>query len=398
MVYLIGTGERWALVDAGWPGDGPRISEAAERIFGPGAAAAAILLTHAHPDHEGDALALARGWGCPVYLGTGELPTARRDFEHMLATAMPLDRWLVLPIMGLLGRRRRQRIFDRASLAPVAQGIEPGTGVPGVAGWECIPSLGHTSGHVSYYRPADRVLLSGDALVTTKIDTITNLLLRCEGLSGPPWYTTWDGPAAATSIARLAELRPTVLGGGHGRPLTGPDTADQIDAFARHLPAARTRKARPLRPNPEPLEQAVTVVNEARIGREPAVVFDYLTDLTREPEWNPKLLAVTPLTSPPLAPGSQFQARFPRPVGPSTITYDQVQRPDRWHTHSKSRWLDVQLTGRISGSDADSHVTLTTRMLPRGPLLLLRPILARTMKRSWDQHLARVRAILEPDS
>ena len=85
---------------------------------------------------------------------------------------------------------------------------------------------------MSIFRPRDRVLLSGDALVTAKIDTITNLLLGRTGLSRPPWYTTWDRDQATASIAKLATLAPAVVAGGHGFPLTGPDTAAQVGAFA----------------------------------------------------------------------------------------------------------------------------------------------------------------------
>ena len=39
-------------------------------------------------------------------------------------------------------------------------------------------------------------------------------------VAGPPWYTTWDWPAAKRSVGALAKLEPQVLLPGHGRPLT----------------------------------------------------------------------------------------------------------------------------------------------------------------------------------
>ena len=231
VVYLIRSMPGWTLVDAGWVGDGERIAAAVARVIGD-ADPVGILLTHAHPDHEGDCLALARKWQCPVWLSPGEFGIACRDFDAMVATAMPLDRWMILPIMRLLGRRRRQALFARTSLAPVAREFNPGAGLPGLPDWECIPTPGHTSGHVSFFRPRDRVLLSGDALVTVKIDTVTNLLLGRVGLSRPPWYTTWNRIQATASIATLAALAPNVVAGGHGSPLTGADTAAVVAAFA----------------------------------------------------------------------------------------------------------------------------------------------------------------------
>lgn len=231
VVYLIRSRPGWTLVDAGWVGDGDRIAAAVAGVSGP-ENPVGILLTHAHPDHEGDCLGLSRRWNCPVWLSPDEYRIACRDFDAMLTTAMPLDRWVILPIMRLLGRRKREELFARTSLAGVARSFDPDSGVPGLPDWECIPSPGHTSGHISLFRASDRVLVSGDALVTVKIDTITNLLLRRSGLSRPPWYTTWNRDQATASIAKLATLEPTVIAGGHGMPLTELDTTAQLRSFA----------------------------------------------------------------------------------------------------------------------------------------------------------------------
>lgn len=237
VVYLVRSDDRWALVDAGWAGDGDRIAAAVDSVLGPGTVPSAILLTHAHPDHEGDALALARRWRCPVLLGPGELPIAARDLGAMHASAPPLDRWVVLPIIRMLGRRRREALFAKASLAEVARGLVPDAPVPGFPDWVTISTPGHTAGHVSFFRPTDRVLLSGDALVTTRIDTLRHLLLRRPGLSGPPWYTTWSRRSMHASVQAVAALRPTVLGGGHGDPLVGTGTAQAVAAFADAMTA-----------------------------------------------------------------------------------------------------------------------------------------------------------------
>jgi glyoxylase-like metal-dependent hydrolase (beta-lactamase superfamily II) len=159
----------------------------------------------------------------------------------MRETAMPLDRWLVLPMMRAMGARRRQAVFDSATLAGVVRVFDPSMNIPGLPGWVCVPTPGHTVGHVSFFRAADRVLISGDALVTAKIDTVASLLLGRNGLSGPPWYTTWNSIAAHASIKTLAALKPQVLAGGHGSPLSGPGTTEAINDFAQRN-AAPTRR------------------------------------------------------------------------------------------------------------------------------------------------------------
>ena len=95
-----------------------------------------------------------------------------------------------------------------------------------------MPTPGHTPGHVSFFRPSDRVLISGDALVTLQVNSIPGIVLQRAGLSGPPWYTTWDRRAAKGSITALSHLDPTVVAGGHGTPLRRAATASIVRAFA----------------------------------------------------------------------------------------------------------------------------------------------------------------------
>ena len=233
VVYFVRSGPSWVLIDAGWANDASRIERAAGSLFGGDSRPAAILLTHCHPDHAGSALPLALAWDCAVYVHPAELPIATGDFAAMVATAGPLDRWVVLPLLRAMGKRRREAVFAQSSLSEVARTFEPEAGVPGLPGWECIPTPGHTPGHVSYFRPGDRALITGDALVTLRLNSWSGLFLGRPGLSGPPWYTTWSRRAARESVERLARLEPTVLAGGHGKPMTGPGTAAAVRAFAR---------------------------------------------------------------------------------------------------------------------------------------------------------------------
>jgi glyoxylase-like metal-dependent hydrolase (beta-lactamase superfamily II) len=161
-----------------------------------------------------------------------ELPLATGDFSALTAYAGPLDRWLVLPLMHFMGRRRREAMLARSSLRGIARAFEPVTRVPGLPGWQCIPTPGHTPGHVSFFRATDHVLITGDAIVTRELNSLSGLALQRNGLSGPPWYTTWSWPAAKESVARLARLEPTVLAGGHGTPMTGAETTGAVSAFA----------------------------------------------------------------------------------------------------------------------------------------------------------------------
>jgi glyoxylase-like metal-dependent hydrolase (beta-lactamase superfamily II) len=244
--YFVRSGSSWVLIDTGWASDGPRLERAAASLCDRAVRPTAILLTHCHPDHSGAALYLARAWHCAVYMHPKELPIATGDFKVMQAWAAPVDRWIVLPLMQALGTRRREAILRGSSLGDLARAFEPSGEIPFLPDWQCVPTPGHTPGHVAYFRPGDRVLISGDAIVTLKVNSLVGLVLQRPGLSAPPWYTTWNGRAAAASIQFLARLEPTVLATGHGKPMIGVETAASLHEFARvqHL-ALKIEACRP---------------------------------------------------------------------------------------------------------------------------------------------------------
>lgn len=233
--YAIATPAAWVLVDTGWAGDAERVRSAVSAVFGPGARPVQILLTHCHPDHSGAAPALARLWDCPVYMDREEIPIAQGDFDAMVATAHPLDRWVALPVMRAMGRRRREAVLATGRLGSFACALQADGSVPQLPGWQWVATPGHTPGHVSFYRSEDGVLISGDALLTVRLDTVRGLLLPRPGMAGPPWYTTWSRAAAVRSIRTLAALKPAVLLPGHGEPATSNTLADELDSWSARL-------------------------------------------------------------------------------------------------------------------------------------------------------------------
>lgn len=254
-VYLVRCGSSWVLIDTGSANCGGQIQVAADFLFGPRAAPEAILLTHDHPDHAGSTRELAQKWGCPVYLHPDELPLAIVDEPAFFSTYRgyttssghwtppPLDRWIVLPVMHLVPRRRRVAMLSDASFGDAARALDPSAGVPGLPDWRCIPTPGHTPGHVAFFRPADRVLIAGDAVVTVNLNSPRAFLRwargRCEQrLSGPPWYTTWSWRHAKESVAFVERLGPLVVGSGHGLPMSGVGVTQALRGLADRYGAA----------------------------------------------------------------------------------------------------------------------------------------------------------------
>ena len=229
-VYLVRSGPGWALIDAAWPHRGQLIKAAAESLFGAGTRPSAILLTHIHPDHSGSALELARMWDLPVYVHPDEMVLAPGGYLPEYGN--PLDRWLVAPVLRLVPRRAVEASRKRSSLEGTARAFDPAAGVPGLLDWQAVPTPGHTPGHVAFFRPEDRVLITGDAVLTVNLSSVRDLLAGEHRVSGPPRISTWDWPAARHSVVALSRLSPDVLACGHGRPMTGPRAAADLASFA----------------------------------------------------------------------------------------------------------------------------------------------------------------------
>jgi glyoxylase-like metal-dependent hydrolase (beta-lactamase superfamily II) len=247
-VYFVQSGSSWVLIDAASANCGRLIRKTAESLFGTNTRPASILLTHDHPDHAGSALELARMWNCPVYVHPDELPlVAIEDLSTIEKYANPLDRWIVLPLLRAMPRWRVEAMLSSASIKDVVRAFNPSAAVPSLPDWECIPTPGHTPGHVAFFRTSDRVLITGDAIVTVNLNSFWGFLLwglrlNKQRVSGPPWYSTWNWQAAKESVTALAGLEPRVLAPGHGVPMSGDEIARELRAFADHFSGPATEK------------------------------------------------------------------------------------------------------------------------------------------------------------
>lgn len=230
-VYFVRSGSSWTLVDAGSPGCAPDILRAAESLFGVGSVPASILITHDHPDHVGALRDLVATWDCPAWVHPDELVMVRGDMAAFRQYGHPLDRWVIVPALRLVGKKRADAIVAKSSVADLVQALDPAAAPPGLPDWEAVPSSGHTPGHVAFFRRSDRVLISGDALLSVKLTSLVGFLTEKQTVSGPPWYVTWDRRTARATVVELAALEPAVLGGGHGVPMSGPELSRQLEAL-----------------------------------------------------------------------------------------------------------------------------------------------------------------------
>lgn len=246
-VYIVRSGDSWVLVDTGWPGSGPAIRTAAASVVGADSPPAAILLTHLHPDHTGGVRELATGWGAPVRVHPDELPAAA---GYVPEFANPMDRRVIIPVLDRLPRRLRERVDAGADLTDLVRALDPARPPPGLPDWRCVAVPGHTPGSLGFHRPADGVLVSGDALLTVDLHAPGRVLRAAvAGMGAGPWrlsdplrFTSWDQAAVERSLTALADLGPRAVLPGHGRPVVGPAVGPALRAVVSG--AGRPRRGR----------------------------------------------------------------------------------------------------------------------------------------------------------
>jgi glyoxylase-like metal-dependent hydrolase (beta-lactamase superfamily II) len=221
-----GAGDReWFLVDAGVFGTTAMISGAAESRFGKNSRPAAILMTHGHFDHVGGLKELAEKWNAPVLAHTQELPFLNGS------TSYPAPD----PTVGGGLMAAMSPLYPRGpiDLGRYLQALPEDGSVPGLPGWKWIHTPGHSPGHVSFWREADRTLIVGDAFITTRQESAYAVAVQKPEMHGPPKYYTPDWQNAHLSVERLVALEPDVVVTGHGLAMRGPEMLRALQLLAR---------------------------------------------------------------------------------------------------------------------------------------------------------------------
>lgn len=208
--YLVREDDGLTLIDGLQGNQSKKILAAAEGL---GAPIRRIVLTHAHPDHVGAIDALV------AQLPEVEFIVGAREARAM-ANGISLE-----PGEPTDGKIKNQRA-DGVKTAKPTRTVEHGDMVGSL---RAVWSPGHSLGHISWFDTRDGSLYCGDVYSTVGGVATT---------AGPYWKfplpgaVSWHRPTDLDSAKRLAELEPTALLPGHGKPVPNPTHAMQA-AIAR---------------------------------------------------------------------------------------------------------------------------------------------------------------------
>jgi glyoxylase-like metal-dependent hydrolase (beta-lactamase superfamily II) len=215
----------WVLIDAGVFGSGPAIRDAARARFGQNGRPACIVLTHGHFDHVGVLETLSDEWDVPVYAhpiehpylnGTQSYPPPAPEVGGgLLARLSPL--FPTSPVD--VGTRLHELPADHT--------------VPFMPDFRWIHTPGHAPGHVSLWRERDRLLIAGDAIVTTAQESVYAAVSQEPEMHGPPMYFTPDWSAARESVRAISALSPETVITGHGAAMHGGEMRAALTQLAR---------------------------------------------------------------------------------------------------------------------------------------------------------------------
>lgn len=228
-VYIIESQQQpgWVLVDTGLKSSVAKIKNMIAEVMEPGAKPQAILLTHGHFDHRGALQSLADEWRIPAYCHHMEMPylTGKSSYpppDPTVGGGVMASMAFVYPSGPIDVQEHLQELPEDGS-------------VPSLPDWRWIHTPGHTPGHISLFRESDGVLVAGDAIVTTKQESIFSVMTQKRVVSGPPKYFTPDWGAAARTVKELAALEPNIITTGHGHAIYGNEGRQALHKLARRF-------------------------------------------------------------------------------------------------------------------------------------------------------------------
>jgi hypothetical protein len=138
----------------------------------------------------------------------------------------------------------------------------------------------------------------------------------------------------------------------------------------------------------------VVLEADADIDRSPEAVFDYCSDLSREPDWNVKMTKAEQLTDGPIGVGARWRMTFAS--APSVLSECvRFERPRVWELVGRSKVMTSGWRGRVIPSGDGARLLVRMELQLHGPLGLATPLLGRRMRSELERDIATIKANLE---
>lgn len=199
--FLLGDSGRRVLIDTGAGLAYSRLRAKLEKHGVCPGGIELVILTHAHPDHAGNAAKLKEDFGAPIAIHTTEADWLRNGTAELYKPC---------GFFGHLLNQFNPRTFDPCTPDRLLDGNETIDNVRSIGPLRVLHTPGHTPGHLCV-EPGCGELFAGD-------------LMRGEMLKGDfvgaPFFVQ-DRRRLRDSIRRVTEHCPTSLHFGHGKAASG---------------------------------------------------------------------------------------------------------------------------------------------------------------------------------
>jgi glyoxylase-like metal-dependent hydrolase (beta-lactamase superfamily II) len=153
------------------------------------------VLTHAHADHQGSSAKICKLYNLPLWCHKNEVMRAETG---LVTNEYPSPNNLIAKF---------QQHFWAGDGYAVTKVLKENDNI---GNFDVIETPGHSSGHISFFRAIDGVLILGD------VATNMNLVSTIPGLKLPPSIFTTDLTENIKSLKKLAALNPKIICFGHG--------------------------------------------------------------------------------------------------------------------------------------------------------------------------------------